>query len=184
VCRKNPNSKVHWELVSTLASGGAAQIWTDIGIHFLTSHALPYLPAPFHPQYLMTHNSTPMTPYFRAPHLPSRPAMPSLPWTTTPTGAMPGGSSSVGVSGAYALPSTDGRDRGDVVTGTISVDSFDAHTLFDSGASLSFVLDAFFARGCRFRQKISQSIVLNSTKGLISSTLVCSGRSIFLAQVF
>jgi hypothetical protein len=45
---------------------------------------------------------------------------------------MPGGSF-VGVSGAYALPSTDGRDCGDVVIGTISVDSFDAYALFDSG---------------------------------------------------
>jgi hypothetical protein len=28
VCRKNPNSKVHWELVSTPASGGAAHMLT------------------------------------------------------------------------------------------------------------------------------------------------------------
>ena len=183
MCRKNPNSKVRWELVSTPASGGAAHMLTASEQHFSTPPVLPYLPAPFHPQYVTTPNSTLMAPYSGAPRLPSAPAVSSLPWTATPTGAMHGGSS-VGVSGAYALPSLDGRERGDVVTGTISVDSFDAHTLFDSGASLSFVLDAFFARGCRFRQKISQSIVLNSTKGLISSTLVCSGRCIFLAQVF
>jgi hypothetical protein len=61
------------------------------------------------------------------------------------------------------------------VIGTILVDSFDAHTLFDSGASFSFVLDAFVARAHLFRQKISQPIVVNSAKGLISSTLVLSG---------
>jgi hypothetical protein len=43
-------------------------------------------------------------------------------------------------------------------------------------------LDAFVARARLFRQKISQSIVINSTKGLISSTLVCLGCSIFLAD--
>jgi hypothetical protein len=46
---------------------------------------------------------------------------------------------------------TDGRDHGDVVTGTISVDSFDAHTLFNFGASFSFVSDAFVARAHLFR---------------------------------
>jgi hypothetical protein len=85
------------------------------------------------------------------------------------------GGSSVGVSRAYALPSTDARERGDVVSGTISVDSFDAHTLFDSGDSFSFVSDAFVARARLFRQKISQPIMVNSTKCLISSTLVCPG---------
>jgi hypothetical protein len=64
---------------------------------------------------------------------------------------MHGGSSSVGVSRAHALPSMDGRDRGDVVTDTISVDSFDAHTLFDSRASFSFVSDAFVAHAHLFR---------------------------------
>jgi hypothetical protein len=105
----------------------------------------------------------------------------SLPWTTTPTSAMPS-SSSIGVFGAYALPSMDARDRGDVVTDTILVDSFDAHTLFESGASFSFVSDAIIAHGHLFRQKISQSIVINSTKVLISSTLVCLDCSIFLAD--
>jgi hypothetical protein len=105
----------------------------------------------------------------------------SLPWTATPAGAMPS-SSSIGVFGAYALPSMDARDRGDVVTDTILVDSFDAHTLFESGASFSFVSDAIIAHGHLFRQKISQSIVINSTKVLISSTLVCPDCSIFLAD--
>jgi hypothetical protein len=108
VCRKNPNSKVRWELVSTPASGGAAHMLTDTGPYFMTSPALPYLPTPFCPQYLTTPNSTPMTLYSGAPHLPSGHVVPSLPWTATPTSSMHGGSSSVGVSGAYALPSTDG----------------------------------------------------------------------------
>jgi hypothetical protein len=141
-----------------------------------------YLPAPFHPQYLTTPNSTLLTSYSRPLCLPSAPTVPLLTWIAIPTGSMPGGSSSIGVSEAYALPSTYGRDHGDVVTGTIIVDSFDAHTLFDSGASYSFVSDAFVAHAILFRQKISQSIVVNFTKGLISSTLVCPGCSIFLAD--
>ena len=44
------------------------------------------------------------------------------------------------------MPSTDGRDLGDVVTGTISVDSFDAYVLFDSGARFSFVSKGFVVR--------------------------------------
>jgi hypothetical protein len=50
-----------------------------------------------------------------------------------------GASSSAGISGAYVLPAADAREQGDVVTGTVSVDSFVAHALFDSGASYSFV---------------------------------------------
>jgi hypothetical protein len=181
VCRKNPNSKVRWELVSTPASSGAAHMLTATEQHFSTPPTLPYLPASFHPQYVTAPNSTLMAPYSGAPCLPSAPTVPSLPWTVTPTGAMHGGSS-VGISGAYALPSSNGREHGDVVTGTISVDSFDAYTLFDSGASFSFVLDAFIACARLFRQKISQPIVVNSAKGFISSTLVCPGCSIFLAN--
>ena len=62
----------------------------------------------------------------------------------------PGASSSAGISGAYVLPATDGRDQGDVVTGMISIDSFVAHALFDSGASYSFVSEDF-CRGLVFR---------------------------------
>jgi hypothetical protein len=49
VCQKNPNLKVHWELVSTPASGGAAHMLTASEQHFSTLSALPYLLAPFHP---------------------------------------------------------------------------------------------------------------------------------------
>jgi hypothetical protein len=44
------------------------------------------------------------------------------------------------------LPSVDGKEQGDVVTGTISVDSFVAHALFDSDASYSFVSENFVLR--------------------------------------
>jgi hypothetical protein len=165
VCRKNPNRKVKWELATPTTCSGTANMMTSSHQQFSVPPTEQYLPAPFHPQYMMAPNSTPMTSYSGALRLPSAPAVPSLPWTDAPIGAMPNGSSSIGVSGAYALPSTDGRDHGDVVIGTILVDSFDAHTLFDSGASFSFVLDAFVACDSLFRQKISQPIVVNSAKG-------------------
>ena len=53
------------------------------------------------------------------------------------------------------MPSTDGRDRGDVITGTISVDSFDAHALFDFGASFSFVSEGFVVHVGLSEKKIS-----------------------------
>jgi hypothetical protein len=90
VCRKNSNSKVRWQLVSTPTSSGVAHMLTDTGLHFLTSPALPYAPATFHHQYLMTPNSTPMTPYSGAPRMASGPTVSSLPWTVTSTGVMLG----------------------------------------------------------------------------------------------
>jgi hypothetical protein len=65
--------------VSTLASGGAAHMLTASEQHFSTLLALPYLPAPFHPQYATTSDSTLMAPYSGAPRLPSAPAVPSFP---------------------------------------------------------------------------------------------------------
>ena len=41
---------------------------------------------------------------------------------------------------------SEGMGCGDVVIGIISVDSIDAHALFDSGASLSFVSLGFIGR--------------------------------------
>jgi hypothetical protein len=84
-------------------------------------HPLNNTSTPFQSLYLTTPNSTPMTPYSEPLRLPSALAVLSLPWTATPTGAMPGGYSSVSFSRAYALPSTNGRDHGDVVTGRRSV---------------------------------------------------------------
>ena len=73
------------------------------------------------------------------------------------------------------MPSTDGHDRGDVVTGTISVDSFDAYVLFDSRASFSFVSKGFVDRTGISIQRISQAITINSAKGPLSSTIICPG---------
>jgi hypothetical protein len=67
--------------------------------------------------------------------------------TLTPSSTRFSGPSSLtGIPGAYALPSTSAAHRGDVVTGTVSIDSFDAFILFDSGASFSFILKAFMDR--------------------------------------
>jgi len=71
------------------------------------------------------------------------------------------------------MPSTDGHDRGDVVTGTISVDSFDAYVLFYYGTSFSFVSEGF--RTGISVQRISQAITINSAKGPLSSTIICPG---------
>jgi hypothetical protein len=84
-----------------------------------------------------------------------------------------GPSSSTGIPGAYALPSANVASRGDVVTGTVSVDSFDAFILFDYGASFSFISKAFVERTSIFIQQIGQPITVNSVKGPISSNYVC-----------
>jgi hypothetical protein len=64
--------------------------------------------------------------------------------TLTPSSTrFSGPSSSTDIPGAYALPSASAAHRGDVVTGTVSIDSFDAFILFDSGASFSLVSKAF-----------------------------------------
>jgi hypothetical protein len=68
--------------------------------------------------------------------------IPSAILTPSTTGYS-GPSSLTGIPGAYALPSANAASRGDVVTCTVSVDSFDAFILFDSGTSFSFVLKAF-----------------------------------------
>jgi hypothetical protein len=57
-----------------------------------------------------------------------------------------GPSSLTGIPGAYAFPSASIAHRGDVVTGIVSIDSFDAFILFDSGASFSFVSKSFVDR--------------------------------------
>ena len=107
---------------------------------------------------------------------------PSAPmWTPTPSG-IPRPPTSGSVQGAYAMPSTDARDRGDVVTGTISVNSFDAYVLFDSGASFSFVSEGFVVRTGISVQEISQAVTVSSTKGPISSTFVCPSCRISLAD--
>jgi hypothetical protein len=71
------------------------------------------------------------------------------------------------------LPSASVAPHGDVVIGTISIDSFDAFILFDSGASFSFISKAFVDHMGISIQQIGQSITVHSAKGSISSNYVC-----------
>jgi hypothetical protein len=66
--------------------------------------------------------------------------------TLTSSTGFSGPSFLTSIPGAYALPSASAAHRIDVVTGIISIDSFDAFILFDSGASFSFVSKAFVDR--------------------------------------
>jgi hypothetical protein len=100
-----------------------------------------FVPVLGFPQYLAAPTPAPTTPMpsqFGALRLPH----PAAQWGSSVNFTL-GASSSAGISGAYVLPAADGREQGDVVTGTISVDSFVAHALFDSGASYSFVSEDF-----------------------------------------
>jgi hypothetical protein len=123
------------------------------------------------PQYLVAPTPAPTTP------VPSQFGAPRLPHPTTPWGSSVnftlGASSSVGISGAFVLPSADGREQGDVVTGTVSVDSFVAHALFDSGASYSFVSENFVSRAGLSVQRMGHPIVVSSANGFISSCSIC-----------
>jgi hypothetical protein len=95
-----------------------------------------FVPMQGFPQYLVVPTPAPTTP------VPSQFGAPCLPHLATPWGSSvnftSGASSSAGISRAYVLPSADGREQGDVVTGMVLVDLFVAHAPFDSGASYSF----------------------------------------------
>jgi predicted aspartyl protease len=69
-----------------------------------------------------------------------------------------------------------------MVTGTISVDSFVAHALFDSGASYSFVSEEFVSRAGLSVQTLGHPIFVSSANGSISRCSVCQGCSIILAD--
>jgi hypothetical protein len=73
----------------------------------------------------------------------------------------------MGISGAYVLLAVDGREQGDVVTGTISVDLFVAHALFDSGASYSFVSENFVSRASLSVQRLGHPILVSFANGSI-----------------
>jgi hypothetical protein len=125
------------------------------------------------PQYLATPTpaqTTPMSSQLGAPRLPH----PAAQWGSS-VNFTPRASSSAGISGAYVLPAADGREQGDMVTGTISVDSFVAHVLFDFGASYSFVLEDFVLRAGLSMQRLGHPILVSSANGSISSCLVCQG---------
>jgi hypothetical protein len=72
---------------------------------------------------------------------------PTLSATLTPSSTrFPRPFSSIGIPGAYDLLSASAAPCGYVVTGIVSIDSFDAFILFDSGASFSFISKAFVDR--------------------------------------
>jgi hypothetical protein len=132
------------------------------------------------PQYLAAPTPSPTTPMssqFGAPRLPH----PAAQWGSS-VNFTPGASSSAGISGAYVLPAADGREKADVVTGTISVDSFVAHALFDSGASYSFVSEDFVSRAGLSVQRLGRLILVSSANGSISSCSVCQECSVILAD--
>lgn len=141
---------------------------------------LQFMPMQAFPQYLAT-----PTPALTA-LVPSKFGAPRLPHPTTLWGSSVnftlGASSSTGVSGAYVLPFTDGREQGDVVTGTVSVNSFDSHALFDSGASFSFVSENFVSRAGISVQRMGHPIVVSSANGSISSCSVYPGCFVILAN--
>jgi hypothetical protein len=180
VCRRNPNGKLRWEPVTSSSSQGTINMMSSAEQQF----AVPLPPQQFYvlgtsqfvamqgfPQYLAVPTPTPTTPVlsqFGAPRLPH----PTAQWGSY-VNFTPGASSSAGISGAYVLPSADDREQGDVVTGTISVDSFVAHALFDSGASYSFVSEDFVSRAGLSVQRLGNPILVSSANGSISSCSVC-----------
>jgi hypothetical protein len=69
-----------------------------------------------------------------------------------------------------------------VVISTVSVDSFDAHSLFDSGASFLFISENFVSCAGLSVQRMGHPIVVSSVKGSISSCLVCLSCSVVLVD--
>jgi hypothetical protein len=189
VCRRNPNGKLRWEPVTSSSSQGTINMMSSAEQQF--SVPLPpqqffvprtsqFVPMQGFPQYQATPTPTPSTP------MPSQFGAPRLPHTAAQWGSSVnltlGASSSAGISGAYVLPAADGREQGDVVTGTISVDSFAAHAFFDSGASYSFVSEDFVSWASLSVQRLGHPILVRSANGSISSCLVCQGCSVILAD--
>ena len=76
------------------------------------------------------------------------------------------------------MPTASSLGRPDVVSGTLAVDSHDAHILFDSGASFSFISLDFVRRVNISSQEISQSVHVSSPGGMIPSLVVCPGCTI------
>ncbi|MCL1415204.1 retropepsin-like domain-containing protein, partial [Escherichia coli] len=64
----------------------------------------------------------------------------------------------------------------------VSVDSFVAHALFDSGASYSFVSEDFVSRAGLSVQRLGHPILVSFANGSISSCSVCQGCSVILAD--
>jgi hypothetical protein len=185
VCRRNPNGKLRWEPVTSSSSQGTINMMSSAEQQF--SVPLPpqqlfvpgtsqFVPMQGFPQYQAAPTPTPSTPMssqFGAPRLPH----PAAQWGSSVNFTLRA-SSSASISGAYVLPAMDGREQGDVVTGTISVDSFAAHALFDSSASYSFVSEDFVSRAGLLVQRLGHPILVRSANGSISICSVCQGCSI------
>jgi hypothetical protein len=189
VCRRNSNGKLRWEPVTSSFSQGTINKMSSAEQQFSVPLPLQqfYVPRTSQfvsmqgfPQYLAAPTLTPTTPMssqFGAPHLPHQSAQ----WGSSVNFTL-GASSSSGISGAYVLPAAYGREQGDVVTGTISVDSFVAHALFDSSASYLFVSENFVSRAGLSVQRLDHPILVGSANGSISSCSVCQGCSVILAN--
>jgi hypothetical protein len=196
VCKRNPNGKLKWEPVTSSSSQGTINMMSSVEQQFLVP--LPpqqfyvpeisqFVPMQGFPQYLAAPTPAPTTPMpsqFGAPRLP-HPAQ----WGSS-INFTPGASSSAGISGAYVLSAADGREKGDVVIGTISVDSFVAHALFDSGSSYSFVSEDL-CRGLVFRcggwvtefwlvLLMAPLVAVQFVRGVLSFLLMRSFRPIWL----
>ena len=78
------------------------------------------------------------------------------------------------------MPTASTLGRPDVVSGTLDVDSHEAHVLFDLGATFLFISLDFVRRANISSQQISESIHVSSPGGLISSTVVCLGCTILI----
>jgi hypothetical protein len=189
VCRRNPNGKLTWEPVTSSSSQGTINMMSSVEQQFsvpLPSHQFyvpgtsQFVPMQGFPQYLAVPTpalTTPIPSQFGAPRLPH----PAAQWGSS-INFTSEASSSVCICRAYVLPTADGREQGDVVTGTISVDSFVAHALFDSGTSYSFVSDDFMSRAGLSVQRLGHPILVSSANGSISSCSVCRECSVILAD--
>jgi hypothetical protein len=185
----NPNSKVRWEQVfSSPSQHGSAHMMANslLAHQFLTPPAQQFLPAPPAQQFLPTPPSTSMVGHSLVPSSGGAYWFSRAPTSSAPpaqgTLGFSGPSTLTSVQGAYTMPSGNGRDHGDVVTGIISIDSFDAYVLFDSGASFSFVSEGFVVHSGISVQQISQAITINSANGPLSSTFICPGCHISIAD--
>jgi hypothetical protein len=189
VCRRNPNGKLKWEPMTSSSSQGTVNMMTTAEQQFSVPPPQQRFYMPGTPQFFpmpgLSQFLAARTPALTTP-VPSQFGAPCLPHPATPWGSSvnftPGASSSASVSGAYVLPSMDGRYQGDVVTGTVLVDSFDAHALFDSSASFLFVSENFVLRAGLSVRRMGHPIVVSSAKGSISSCSVCTGCSVVLAD--
>jgi hypothetical protein len=162
VCRRNPNSRIRWEPVSSSSRISSS---SKGSAHVLAATPTPtVITGPMAPpmQYYLP-STVPTGPYWsHQPMIPQGTSTPTLPVVGASSFHIAGTSSSQTPSGLYTLPSAETGGHNDVVTGILPVDSFDAHVLFDSGASFSFVSVDFVRRARLSVQQIGQSVVVNS----------------------